>query len=827
MFLFDYELADILAAVRSGRSVRVHGPTGVGLSTVLETVVDRLEREGYLVLSTAGTALTASVAGYALRPLIGDVDPGSRTGAIVQTLVSELEANRLRAIVLDSIENLDPLSVLVIRTAAGRTSTPIVFGSALTPAGAVRTVPALAGLRSRLVELRALDFIRLTALVQDHLGSSVEVEIASRAFARSSGITGLALAAVDGARESGSISLQGDTWVLTGAFLWSEAIEEWAAGQLAAVPPVIYDAVEHLAVSHGPTRPGDCTVLPPEVLREVESRGLVAADARGGERFLFVTPSALGEVVASRWASSVIGLDRTEESSESGTAPPLQGTGIALNLRAQSERRLLDLAHRWRVTRRATEAVPYLLQLAAVPGTRATVRDVIERTEPPEDRDGAAALDLLLLRALLARTGDAPPVRESDVDALTAAFPSAAPTPRFLSSLVRAIEMNDLGDFRATPADPGSALETSALSYIHLAAGRFDEAARVYARIPASESVIVERYRRFSETLIAVGAGRASEAVARARQDVAEARELLDHGRMLLCEYAAALVCLVQARWTDAGEVVDDVLSLGRPGSLDLAFYRAIVVIAAIAQLARGEDRLASVLLAEARSIETPDGPLPLQQAALAAGLEYCLAGDRRRGLEVIRTTAVEMMAAGYGFAAAMLLRLCLVLGPDLSTLEALRDVPSSRHHPESTFRVIAAAIAGDASVVTSVTDVDRADAAFVAAVLAECASQPDASVAAAERSARALAKLEAVLGRRVTPLIRSARVSLPLSAREEEIAMLARTHSNAEIAQRLRLSVRTVENHLYNAMRKTGSTSRSELFGHVSETGPGAAGSG
>ena len=54
---------------------------------------------------------------------------------------------------------------------------------------------------------------------------------------------------------------------------------------------------------------------------------------------------------------------------------------------------------------------------------------------------------------------------------------------------------------------------------------------------------------------------------------------------------------------------------------------------------------------------------------------------------------------------------------------------------------------------------------------------------------------------------------ALPLTDREREIAMLiGEGSSNREVAARLTLSLRTVENHIYNAMAKTGTTSRDEL---------------
>lgn len=53
----------------------------------------------------------------------------------------------------------------------------------------------------------------------------------------------------------------------------------------------------------------------------------------------------------------------------------------------------------------------------------------------------------------------------------------------------------------------------------------------------------------------------------------------------------------------------------------------------------------------------------------------------------------------------------------------------------------------------------------------------------------------------------------VPLSVREREIAVLAaRGLSNRAIAERLVVSVRTVDNHLHRAYTKLGVTSRRDL---------------
>jgi DNA-binding CsgD family transcriptional regulator len=45
-------------------------------------------------------------------------------------------------------------------------------------------------------------------------------------------------------------------------------------------------------------------------------------------------------------------------------------------------------------------------------------------------------------------------------------------------------------------------------------------------------------------------------------------------------------------------------------------------------------------------------------------------------------------------------------------------------------------------------------------------------------------------------------------------VMLIAAGLSNREVAERLTLSVRTVESHIYRAMLKTGTTSRDDLAG-------------
>ncbi|GAA5045138.1 helix-turn-helix transcriptional regulator [Nocardia callitridis] len=115
---------------------------------------------------------------------------------------------------------------------------------------------------------------------------------------------------------------------------------------------------------------------------------------------------------------------------------------------------------------------------------------------------------------------------------------------------------------------------------------------------------------------------------------------------------------------------------------------------------------------------------------------------------------------------------------------------------------------------------VSAADAAAQAATAHERASDRRRLL----ESAAAANRLAAACGGASTPALRKAAQPLPLTAREREIAnLVAAGLSNRQIADRLTVSVRTVEGHLYRACIKMDVTDRESLGALLrGETGQG-----
>jgi DNA-binding CsgD family transcriptional regulator len=130
--------------------------------------------------------------------------------------------------------------------------------------------------------------------------------------------------------------------------------------------------------------------------------------------------------------------------------------------------------------------------------------------------------------------------------------------------------------------------------------------------------------------------------------------------------------------------------------------------------------------------------------------------------------------------------------------------------------RLAAALSAGDALATAAVSEGFEAIGELVAAV--DAAAHAARLYRQQERRGSALGcstRAEALAARcgLTTPALRQASERLPLTDRQREIVMLiGQQLSTAAIAERLTLSRRTVESHIYRAMAKTGVATREQL---------------
>jgi DNA-binding CsgD family transcriptional regulator len=206
-------------------------------------------------------------------------------------------------------------------------------------------------------------------------------------------------------------------------------------------------------------------------------------------------------------------------------------------------------------------------------------------------------------------------------------------------------------------------------------------------------------------------------------------------------------------------------------------------------------------------------------ELGLARAWGAAAAGELSRARVEARETAALAESRGQrALAVRALHELCrlgdpAVAAPELSRLAGEVDGP---------FAAIAAAHAAALAERDGRALLDAAerlagqDALLAAAEAAHAAAEAhrDAGRAASARAAaaRAAVWLDRCEGAR-PPTLQGARVATELTPREREIALLAASGlSSRQIAERLVVSVRTVDNHLQRAYRKLGVTRRGDL---------------
>jgi DNA-binding CsgD family transcriptional regulator/tetratricopeptide (TPR) repeat protein len=196
-------------------------------------------------------------------------------------------------------------------------------------------------------------------------------------------------------------------------------------------------------------------------------------------------------------------------------------------------------------------------------------------------------------------------------------------------------------------------------------------------------------------------------------------------------------------------------------------------------------------------------------------------AGGQGALTEAIATllSAAERASATGRFAAEVLCLQTATQFGDRTGAPRLQELQSIVEGPRASLatRFAMAMVENDSAELALVSEefermgdlIAAVDAAAHAAVLYRRQGRRGSALACSTRADT----LAEQCGGACTPALRQATAPLPLTDREREIVtLIGQGLSNRAVAERLTLSVRTVESHIYQAMSKTGTTSRDEL---------------
>lgn len=247
------------------------------------------------------------------------------------------------------------------------------------------------------------------------------------------------------------------------------------------------------------------------------------------------------------------------------------------------------------------------------------------------------------------------------------------------------------------------------------------------------------------------------------------------------------------------------------------------VALLALVQVQQGETEAARATLDGLVPAQLGDPKAAMMAAEATARLDEA-GGEPGRAAAQLIAAAVEAVDNGHALVAAIALGQCWRLGAAATALPILQRLRDQVGPGFGLYQALAGVaeglVASDAAAVHRSAERLAAAGMVVAALDALAAIEPTVR---RRGSAEILRKIQ----RTRHGLVAGTDLALPesalddeLSAREWEIAELVEQRlSSREIADRLGISVRTVDNHLANMYRKLGVRGRAELRALLGET--------
>ncbi|MGA7053404.1 MAG: LuxR C-terminal-related transcriptional regulator [Mycobacterium sp.] len=848
----DTEFAAIRSALVGEQGVCgivVIGPAGVGKTTLARSVTQSLPAR---VRWVAGTESARSLPLGVFAHLVGQGtarDPIAFMAAARETLCSG--ENSMLGV--DDAHLLDHLSATLLHQLALEGSARIVA----TIRSGEEVPDAITSLWKdgylERLQLSPFNQAECVGLIEQVLGGRLEGMSADLMWEASGGNALFVRHLVEGAVEAGTLRQVRGVWQLRGgtavtselASLLDDRIERLPEDEahvlrlLAFAEPLALDTLSELAGAG--------------IVESAERRGLIRVVEDSEDLDVRFTHPLYGEVIRH-------GLGRA------GTRR-LKGELV----RAMEKRTIQTPAERIRLAELALDsdvaAEPSLLLAAAQDAIALTDITVGERlARAAVSRDNSLAASELLARSLLWQgkaaeaeriLGSFDPAGMNELDLVRWGTTRAANLQWSAGDAERADEVLQMVRSRIT--HPALCLVVDGMASASLVfENRIDAAIALSEAVladPAAKPLAVE-WAVFAGALAAALTGRTgkvTEIITRGQQ----VEDKVDGFLRCLIAYGEIRALVLAGEFDTAEERSADIVRITSPGQY-LAWGMANVLVSTV-EAARGQFRAVMGRMEETVAALTAEKAAASWSfpARLLLAQSYCALGEVEAGRKIVAelrsrvgrhvavfepqlriaeawlaaaggqvsgaiSAALEAAdaAAGSGQQAVELMALhAAARFGDRSSLQRLVDVAKGIDGPLAAADADHAAglLNGDADAVFSAAQrfehagalLSAADAAAQAAALFDAAGDRRNAVDAAASADR----LATACGSIQTPALSVASNPLPLSVREREIAhLVAQGQSNREIAERLVVSTRTVESHIYKACIKVDVSDREGL---------------
>jgi DNA-binding CsgD family transcriptional regulator/type II secretory pathway predicted ATPase ExeA len=854
----DDERRQALAALKDDaefHGVALVGDSGVGKSTLARALAGSLESGGATVRYVLGTQTGSTVplgAFYRSVTVEAPQEPAAMLAAAQRTL--EREENLV--VVVDDAQLLDPLSsTLVHQLAASGSARLIVTIRSGEPVP--DAVTAL--LKERLLlNLRIEPFTReqTEALARAALGGVVDTRLINELHQRTAGSPLLLRGLLSAGRESGVLVRTDAGWQLRGALRADRQLSDLLEFRLQSYAPEELEAVEVLAAAE---------VLDWEILRglcdadavgRLERRGVIQLVADGPNTVARLFHPVLGETAMQR-----AGMLRTRQLT-SAVAQQLQQQMQTQEKRSglPDVRTRIQLAQ-FMMRSDLTPDLDVIIRAAASAMTMSNFAYGEELARFALDRGGGLSAAIVLAEALGWQG------RSAEVEAVLGAFdPEGADALMTAHGCMRAANLFWCGQIeqaRLGLADVSDRLQSNAgLGLIKamevvfaffsgdisiatetglaLCAGDVPALATAWAAAATCWALaITGRYgdvHRIADTglraadlghfgplRLVIGWGEVMALTAAgdfsAAEQVWKRYAALPAGALTVDAVVNAmlgLVDLARGALPSACAAFQNSLSAMSRGS-PFSWLMLVAALSAQAEGARANNEAAAAALRRSEEAYGPQTAVFLPELELARAWVRASAGQTTAArTHAVRAAQIARQSGMY--AVEMRALHTAVRFDDRSQSERLTELATTLNTP------LAEAIAEHARGLAD-HDGDLLDAAADRfAHLGAVAPAADAAAQAAREHARTgkrgkelesstRAHRLARQGGIRTPAVAAAASPLPITAREREIAnLVAAGLSNRQIADRLVVSVRTVEGHVYRIFAKLGIDDRDQL---------------
>lgn len=830
VFLFRDELAGARAALRAGKSVRVIGARQSGTSTLVREIARDAEASGLDVSVLRGDLIAEHQPGRLLEEWRAGLGLHRRhrdLGDSIDEIASRLTPGSV--LVIDDLQLADALSLRAVDVVRRRLGTRLVMAESL---GHDRDGDLPPIWPESLIEITASDLTTTGVIMREILGGPIAPGAIARVYGKSGGTVGVTVAIVESARDRGLLRFDRGMWHVARRTLWSRELMPFVDGLLIGCGAELRSLVRHTAWNGPVALDTLIAQFGIELVEQGVARGLLATSSGPGETVLQVWPPVLVDRFRETPVRVLHRRDAAVASLPLPGAAPHTGEGnegavLARAFATHLERVLPGLYEAWRETRRPAEALAYLTEALGLAGETERVDRVMTETQISMRSPDSHELDFILQQVawrLIEREDEAGAWEQLGTLAMFA--PHLSGSVKAVRALFGALRGDGAPpiDFRREHDPVGFAAAARAAGAVMR--GAVSVAKTEVGALSANPSLrYISVYLRAVLQLLDGDPHGALAFIARERRAAAET---FDRPMFATLSYTAALVDYYLGDSRAALASIEEGLVIGRPRLTMSPVYAAMLNLQAMSAHFRGQLAVRDDLVRTAAQLSPNPGPF------LGTGfdiIETMMSAERdlrstssERDLAV--AAAVRLRAeSGYVIGAVQMAT--AVLSLEFSDAAGRAFVEADALAEETVYRrpasIVAALVDQDLERVVAV--LEEAPAAHDRNLLLRLVSSAGrrAALDGDEPRSRALLALAA----EEFPSVRAAmpaRTASPLSRREGEVARLTATMSNPEIAARLGLSRRTVENHIANALRKTGLKNRVELARFAEESDAAAA---